>query len=463
MTRKIIYRQLPGISVPHRGRGGGAVKSGFFFALCGLMFFTASFAHSQRSYALVIGNGEYQREPINTAVSDALLMKATLEGLGFRVFYHENVDRQGFLEAVQEYESVLRRGDTAVFYFAGHGINVGGTNYFVPLGARIFSDTDATFETIPLNRITESFAFSEVGAGMAFIEASYDNLWRNAGIGIRAGMTPVSAGTNTLVAFASGPGQPAVTPEKDNSYFTQSLAEYMAVPGVEIHQLLTLVRRGVSRSTRSRQLPFASSSLLARYVFREGENDLGILSQPFFNIRVDGTGVPVEVYVNGDLLGTTPLLRALPPGEYELTTYHENFKPYSTTVSAESGGYVLVEPELTPVAEITTAEFNIGRIEAVQQSSEAWKKTKWRRDLGIGLLATGVAWLLGGAVALPVMAQPYGTEYYAAESFNDSRGAIEALGTFRPLFFILNGAGLVFSGAGAVFLLTLPHNENVSQ
>lgn len=126
-------------------------------------------AQTPRRLALVIGNSGYTREPVPTAGEDALLMKSSLEGIGFEVDYYENVDRQAFLQAIQQFEATLRRGDVALFYFAGHGINVDGNNYLVPLGARIFSDTDATFEAIPLNRVTESFSFSDVSTGLAFV------------------------------------------------------------------------------------------------------------------------------------------------------------------------------------------------------------------------------------------------------------------------------------------------------
>ena len=416
-------------------------------------------AQTPRRLALVIGNSGYTREPVPTAGEDALLMKSSLEGIGFEVDYYENVDRQAFLQAIQQFEATLRRGDVALFYFAGHGINVDGNNYLVPLGARIFSDTDATFEAIPLNRVTESFSFSDVSTGLAFVEASYNNAYPTAGRSIRAGMTPVSAGTGTLVAFAAGTGQFAVRPDGPSSYFTRSLAEYIAVPGVEIHQLLTLVRRDVSRATASRQLPFSSSSLLTRFVFREGENELGILSQPFFNIRIDGVDYPVEVYANGNFLGVAPLLRALPPGEYELEFVHERYETQVVNFSAETGEYVFFEPELREVEPLRTS-FELNRQLADFQSREREPRAvRRRRSWGVGLMAAGLTNLLIGGVVLPVAYTPYATQYYAAESFDGSRWAREAAKVFRPAMIISGGVGLTLTGVATYLLVTSPREQ----
>jgi hypothetical protein len=417
-------------------------------------------AQTPRRFALVIGNSEYTREPVPTAVEDALLMKGSLEGIGFEVDYHENLDRQGFLQVVQEFESTLRRGDIALFYFAGHGINVDGNNYLVPLRARIFSDTDATFEAIPLNRITESFSFSDVSTGLAFVEASYNNSYPTAGRSIRAGMTPVSAGTSTLVAFAAGAGQFAIRPEGRSSYFTRSLSEYIAVPGVEIHQLLTLVRRDVSRATASRQLPFSSSSLLTRFVFQEGENRLGILNQPFFNVRIDGDEYPVEVYANGNYLGVTPLLRALPPGDYEFEFAHERFETQVVNFSAQTGEYVLLEPELREVEPLRTSFELDQRLASIRAGDVAPPAVRRRRNWGVGLLATGLTNLVISTVVLPAAYAPYANQYYVAESFDGSRWAREAAKVFRPAMMISGGVGLALTGFATYLLLTPPRDRS---
>ncbi len=427
-----------------------------------ILLIAATFAAAQtpRRFALVIGNGEYTREPVPTAVEDALLMKESLEGIGFDVDHHENLDRQNFLQVVQDFESRLRRGDVALFYFAGHGINVDGDNYLVPLRARIFPNTDAPFEAIPLNRITESFSFSDVSTGIAFVEASYNNAYPTSGRSIRAGMTPVSAGTSTLVAFAAGAGQFAIRPEGRSSYFTRSLSEYIAVPGVEIHQLLTLVRRDVSRATASRQLPFSSSSLLTRFVFQEGENRLGILNQPFFNVRVDGSEYPVEVYANGNYLGVTPLLRALPPGDYEFEFAHERFETQVVNVSAETGEYVLLEPALREV-EPLRASFELNQeLASVRSRDVVPSAVRRRRNWGVGLMTAGLTNLFIGGVALPLAYAPYATQYYEAESFDGSSWARDAAKTFRPAMIISGGVGFVLTGFATYLLMTPPRDRS---
>ncbi|MFW5685870.1 MAG: caspase family protein [Spirochaetota bacterium] len=419
-------------------------------------------AQTPRRMALVIGNAEYRGEPIATAVEDALLIKGTLEGLGFDVYHHENVDREGFVTAIQEFEELLRRGDSALFYFAGHGINVAGENYLVPLGARIFSDTDATFEAIPLDRVTESFAFSEVATGLAFVEASYDNLYRTSGRTIRSGMAPVSAGTNSLVAFASGAGQPATPPNGANSHFTSALNQYIAVPGVEIHQLLTLVRRDVSRSTGGRQLPFTSSSLLSRFVFVEGENTLGILNRPFFNLRVGELDYPVEVYVNERYLGDAPILRALPPGDYEVRLLHERYEPVSVLVSGASGDFVDLSPEFTPAPPLRRAEELGLAYQTARSEAAGWGAAFTRRSWGVGLVAGGLVNIFFGSVVVPLFYEPWANQYYAATSFNESSDARFWADILAPTFYATNGVGLVLAGVGTFLLLTADTAEPTS-
>ncbi len=233
-------------------------------------------AQPVRRVALVIGNGAYRHAaPLRNPVRDAERMADVLQRAGVEVIFGTNLDRRAMDERVREFGNRLEGGRVGIFFFAGHGLQVAGENYLLPIDARLERERDLEFEAVPLTRILR-VAESAASTNLVFLDACRDNplarsLARSMGArsaSIGAGLAQVQAtGIGTLVAFATQPGNVALDGEGTaNSPFTAALAQHIAEPGVEIGLAMRRVREAVIVATERRQVPWDHSSLVGDVV-----------------------------------------------------------------------------------------------------------------------------------------------------------------------------------------------------
>jgi uncharacterized caspase-like protein len=155
----------------------------------------------------------------------------------------------------------------ALLFYAGHGLQVDGRNYLVPVDAKLETASDLNFGTVDLDRILASLE-DPARANIVILDACRDNplarsfaaKTRSAAVG--AGLAAyTSLGTGTLIAFSTAPGKVAADGEGANSPFTQGLIKYLRTPGLEVRQMLTRVRNDVAKATGEKQVPWDNSSL----------------------------------------------------------------------------------------------------------------------------------------------------------------------------------------------------------
>lgn len=218
--------------------------------------------------ALVIGNGKYRNASwlLNPA-NDAAAMKNKLVELGFDVIQGIDLDKQQMDTAIR---SFLQKSDQAlvsIFFYAGHGMQVDGKNYLIPVDAKIDSPADLNFATLDLEKILINTENSN-RANIIFLDACRDNPFtrtfaaRNRSIAVGYGLAPyTSFGTGTLIAYSTSPGKTASDGKGKNSPFTAALVKYLGTPQLEIRQVLTRVRAEVAESTDNQQIPWDNSSL----------------------------------------------------------------------------------------------------------------------------------------------------------------------------------------------------------
>src|SRR6202048_2106043 len=242
-------------------------------ALCLIcMLFTAQAAKADRRVAFVVGNGAYKNvAQLPNPPIDAKAMAAALRNVGFEVVEGTNLTRDKMTERLLEFGKKAQGADVAVFFYAGHGIAIGGTNYLLPVDADIKSEMDVKLGAAINIDLTLDQTMSDAKVKLVFLDACRDNpfaarIKSNSGtrsVSVQSGLAEMKSGEGTLIAFATGPGQTALDgQEGTNSPFTRALIAHITTPGVEIQQAMTEVRAQVNEETNKGQLPWGHTNLI---------------------------------------------------------------------------------------------------------------------------------------------------------------------------------------------------------
>ena len=246
----------------------------FSFPLVLLLLFAPA-ALAETRVALVIGNSAYKHAPaLANPKNDAEGMAAALRRLKFEVLAGTDLDKPAMEKLLQAFAQKLDTADVALVFYAGHGLQVHGRNYLVPIDGKLDRESDLPFQSVPLD-LVQGLMEQGQRTNIMILDACRDNplarnLARTMGtrsVGIGRGLGEAKAGIGTLIVYATQPGNVALDGEGKNSPFTLSLLKHMEAPGLEIRQVLTRVRNEVITATRDKQVPWDSSSLRGDFFF----------------------------------------------------------------------------------------------------------------------------------------------------------------------------------------------------
>ncbi|MDX9822108.1 MAG: DUF1566 domain-containing protein [Syntrophales bacterium] len=219
--------------------------------------------------ALVIGNSAYSTGPLKNPVNDATDMAAALQKAGSTVTLKKNAKLREMEEAIEGFGNSLKRGGVGLFYFAGHGVQVNGVNYLLPVGARINKESDVKYEAVDANRILDEMAGANNGLNIVMLDACRDNPFARSFRSASRGLAIVSsAPTGTFISYSTGPGQVARDGEGRNSPYTGALLQHMKEPGIPITDMFMKVRQKLQKETG--QVPWELSSLVGTFSFVPG-------------------------------------------------------------------------------------------------------------------------------------------------------------------------------------------------
>jgi formylglycine-generating enzyme required for sulfatase activity len=245
--------------------------------LCGLWlapFATPAFAQSSQGspsprVALVVGNAQYPYRPLKNPVNDAELMRATLTGIGFEVIVLRNADRRTMLSGLRDFENKARSAEVALFYFAGHGAQVGGSNYLLPVGSQIQTETDVPDEAIEAASVLRRLEDARAKVALVILDACRDNPFTGASRSASRGLARMSVPTGTIVAYATAPGSTAADGAGNNGVYTQQLARHLKEPNLELRDVFDRTAQEVERLTGGKQKPHEEIGLRGRFVLVE--------------------------------------------------------------------------------------------------------------------------------------------------------------------------------------------------
>jgi hypothetical protein len=237
-----------------------------------VVLFSANVAKADKRVAFVVGNGAYKNvAALPNPALDAKSMAKVLRNVGFDVVEGSNLTRDKMTEKLLEFGKKAEGADVALFFYAGHGIAINGTNYLLPVDADLKSEMDVKLGSAINIDVTLEQTMADAKVKLVFLDACRDNpfaakIKSNAttrSVSVQAGLAEMKSGEGTLIAFATGPGQTALDGEVGtNSPFTRALMANIASPGVEIQQAMTKVRAQVNEETNKSQLPWGHTNLI---------------------------------------------------------------------------------------------------------------------------------------------------------------------------------------------------------
>ena len=228
----------------------------------------------QKRLALIIGNGMYENGGIlANPENDANDIGARLQALGFDVMLHNNLDQRGFKVAIDEFGEKLAGYDVGLFYYAGHGIQVKGNNYLIPVDANLKSENDVEYDCVNAGRLLAKMEDAGSTTNIIILDACRDNpferSWRRSTHGM--GLAFMTAPAGSLISYATSPGATASDGGGRNGLFTTALLEYIDEPNLSLLEMFQKVRTYVRENSDGDQVPWESTSLEGNFYFKVGQ------------------------------------------------------------------------------------------------------------------------------------------------------------------------------------------------
>ncbi len=249
-----------------------SLKTGIKVLLLLALFATSypAMAVEERKLALVIGNAQYTSLPqLGNASNDAEDMGAALQTLGFDVLVHTDLGKEALKDAIREFGQMSRTYDVLLFYFAGHGIELGGRNYLVPIDSDANSNADIRRTCVPAGSVINYIKFAKAKANIVIMDACRANPFRSGEAAqLDDGLALMDAPKGSIISFATKPGGVASNGTGRNGLFTEALLEHILVPDLEIKDMFERVRGQVISSSDNQQVPWESTSLTESLVLR---------------------------------------------------------------------------------------------------------------------------------------------------------------------------------------------------
>ena len=261
---------------------------------------TPTASPSERRVALVIGNAAYQyTAPLTNPLNDAQDMARVLKDLQFQVILKTNATLDTMADAIFEFGERLKGGGVGLLYYSGHGLQVKGENYLIPIDANIGREDDIKRKTINARDILDKMDEAKSHLNLVFLDACRNNPFPRSMRAVSRGLAGMNAPTGTLLVFATNPDNVASDGTGRNGAYTKHLLQYITQPGLEVGMLLRRVRTAVKDETGGQQVPWENGSIEGEFYFNGtggGSAVTPLVSSPPPSSPATGTQVAVGIY-----------------------------------------------------------------------------------------------------------------------------------------------------------------------
>lgn len=253
-------------------------------------------AAGEQRVALVIGNSGYADSPLRNPVNDARAMAQALQRLGFTVIKRENLKAKEIGPALREFRSRLSAGATALFFYAGHGLQVKGVNYLPTVDAEIDAEEDVPTQSLNVNAVFDLMEEAKTRVNLVLLDACRNNPFTRRFRSAAGGLAKVDAASGTLISFATRPGSVAADGEGANGLYTEHLLRHMNEAGVPIEQVLKRVGSGVKLASKGRQEPWSEGLIEGEFYFRAPASVGAPAAVPAAVQAVDPAALEIELW-----------------------------------------------------------------------------------------------------------------------------------------------------------------------
>lgn len=218
-------------------------------------------------HALVIGNASYAHAPLPNPVNDAQAVAAALRKAGFTVDLKLNASQRQLQDAVTGFGDRLKAGGAGLFYFAGHGVQIKGRNFLMPVGVDIKREDEVPYKAVDVQMVLDKMDTARNRVNVVILDACRDNPFARSTRSSSGGLGSMDAPIGSLVAFATAPGSVASDGRGDNGLYTQHLLANLEKPGLPIEEVFKRVRLGVRLDSNGQQIPWENTSLEGDFYF----------------------------------------------------------------------------------------------------------------------------------------------------------------------------------------------------
>jgi len=243
--------------------------SRYTFAWLACLALVASAADAaERRIALVIGNSAYKNAPLVNPGNDARAVAQSLREMGFTVDERRNVNQAVMRRVIRDFGDQLAKGGVGLFYYAGHGMQIRGRNFLIPVGSDIQREDEVEDQAVDARLVLEKMARAKNALNIVILDACRNNPFLSSFRSATVGLAAMDAPAGTIVAFSTAPGQVAADGQGDNGLYTKHLVSYMREPGLKVEDVFKRVRASVRQESGGMQTPWENTSLEADFYFK---------------------------------------------------------------------------------------------------------------------------------------------------------------------------------------------------
>ena len=221
-----------------------------------------------RRIALVVGNANYKTRPLRNPRNDADDVSNSLKATGFQVIDLRDATLQQMRAGVRQFGDRLINNDVGLVYYSGHGVEVKGRNYFIPVNADIMREDEIADQGLDVSLILEKMNTAGKGVNILIVDACRDDPFGRSFRSSSRGLAQMDAPRGTIIAYATSPGKVAADGDGRNSPYTKNLVKAMQQPNKPIEQVFKEVRRAVQEETKNQQTPWENTSLSGDFYFK---------------------------------------------------------------------------------------------------------------------------------------------------------------------------------------------------
>lgn len=220
-----------------------------------------------KRFALIIGNKSYKIAPLQNSVNDANDLAALITSKNFDVTRIIDGTKLEMKNAIREFADKIAAGGVGLFYYSGHGVQLDGENYLVPIDADYQYKEEVPEDCVSVSSILRFMETTNNGLNILILDACRNTPFKSFSRSGEQGMVRVEAPTGSIVAYSTAPGKTASDGNGRNGLYTSKLLKYLNVPGITIEEVFKQVRIEVTRETNSAQSPWESNSLMGDFYF----------------------------------------------------------------------------------------------------------------------------------------------------------------------------------------------------